>query len=414
MSRDDRISNLFRDNQHKLEEHPSPAVWERIEARLDRHKGQSAGRVKILYRYAAVAAVIVLIVTMVGLFQLGSRQQQMGVASHESMPPVKPLGEETKAIAQLNEAREEAPQSTKQQKKPNGRSAVPAAPQARPTAPVEEEVKTATEETEEKIQKIEMQSSKPALRNRANEELSLDQVRVNNRRYAKPPTNTGNSAGISYREEGELAEIQDAEEDAVVESINVAPAAKAPSAASADRPKRKLLLRKQAESDYANRSDAFALSMHRKLRKLDWLLGTWKGSEGLEGESYEEWSLENENVLQGRGYHVIGGDKIFSERMRIVYMPDLKRVYYIMQAEYGGEELAFPLISATGTRMVFEQLDMPADEPTRVILERTDQGFRTIIENTNGELKANQQSYLQNRNHLSRYKAKRYLKRYSQ
>lgn len=405
MSRDDRLSKLFRDNQHKLDEQPSPAVWERIETRLDKHKRQTAGRIQLLYRYAAVAAAIVLIVAMVGLFRLGEIREGKEMVSQAEMPPVESLEEQKQSqpIAQI-------------EKRPAASAKAPveepsASSGSTRTAPAQE---TKQEQESAEIQKIEMKRPKPALRNRANEELSLDQVRVNNRRYAQPPPAA--SIGANTRDE-KPADVQDTEseriesEEEVLESIQVAPnaATKAPAARS----KRQLLLRQQSDRSYSDDSDASALSMHRKLRKLDWLLGTWKGSEGLEGESYEEWILEGEATLQGRGYHVIRGDKVFSERMRIVYMPKLKRVYYVMQAEYGGEELAFPLIRATGNRVVFEQLDMSADEPTRIILERTDNGFRTIIENTNGELKANQQSYLQNRNHLSRYKAKRYLQRYN-
>lgn len=404
MSRDDRLSKLFRDNQHKLEEYPSPAVWERIETRLDKHRSQSERRMRMLYRYAAVAAGIILIVATFGLSQLGEQAQDAAMAQ-EALPPVQTLEEALSepVIAQLEEEEPERPTFSEKASAEKTTTAK-TQPRAAAAPATSEAVEEAEEEEVAQLEKIKMQPRRPTLRNRANEELSLEQVRVNNRRYAKPPT----ANSIAPTVASSVVEEVNSE---VVESISLSEQKVTAMPATAS-PRRSVRLRKS--EDYAGNKDGFAQAMHRKLRKLDWLLGTWKGSEGLEGESYEEWSIESENQLQGRGYHVIDGDKIFSERMRIVYMPNLKRIYYVMQAEYGGEELAFPLVSATGNRIVFEQLDMPAEQPTRVTLERTQKGFRTIIENTNGELQSSQQSYLQNRNHLSRYQAKRYLQRYKE
>ena len=54
------IENLFRKNQHRLNERPSNAVWRRLETRLDAHNRRN--RISIRRSLAMVASLLVLIV----------------------------------------------------------------------------------------------------------------------------------------------------------------------------------------------------------------------------------------------------------------------------------------------------------------------------------------------------------------
>lgn len=61
------IDKLFRANQHKLTERPSHEAWQKLEHRLDRHRGRR--RIRRQNHYAMVAALLFLIV-MIGAISL--------------------------------------------------------------------------------------------------------------------------------------------------------------------------------------------------------------------------------------------------------------------------------------------------------------------------------------------------------
>lgn len=67
------ISDLIRDNQHKLDELPSDRTWKRLESRLEnrRNKGNS-----FLYRQLAMAAAVIALVAVISLFTVLADQQQ--------------------------------------------------------------------------------------------------------------------------------------------------------------------------------------------------------------------------------------------------------------------------------------------------------------------------------------------------
>lgn len=52
------MENLFRNNQHKLNERPSARTWERLESRLDDHRRR--GRVTMIRQWSMAAAVLLL------------------------------------------------------------------------------------------------------------------------------------------------------------------------------------------------------------------------------------------------------------------------------------------------------------------------------------------------------------------
>ncbi len=68
MKRQNTLFDLFRDNAHKLEETPSRQSWQRLEARLDRHRKRS--RMLSIRQFAVAAAVggIVLLAALLSMF----------------------------------------------------------------------------------------------------------------------------------------------------------------------------------------------------------------------------------------------------------------------------------------------------------------------------------------------------------
>ena len=59
------ISDLFKDNEHKLVDTPSPMAWRKLERKLDRHRSRSQMHV---VRMLSMAASLVLLVGAVYLF----------------------------------------------------------------------------------------------------------------------------------------------------------------------------------------------------------------------------------------------------------------------------------------------------------------------------------------------------------
>ena len=66
------ISDLIRDNEHKLEERPSARTWERLEGKLDNRRSRGN---TFLYRQIAMAAAVVALVAVISLITVLSDKQ---------------------------------------------------------------------------------------------------------------------------------------------------------------------------------------------------------------------------------------------------------------------------------------------------------------------------------------------------
>ena len=66
------IEELFRANQHKLTERPSRQAWEKLEGRLDKHRGRHRiGR----GNYYKMVAALAFLVVMVGALSLSTKNK---------------------------------------------------------------------------------------------------------------------------------------------------------------------------------------------------------------------------------------------------------------------------------------------------------------------------------------------------
>ena len=74
MKRQKDIFDLFRENQSKLNERPSPQAWRRLESRLDAHRNRN--RVSLYRQLFMVAAVIALVALTSLLTVLADKNQQ--------------------------------------------------------------------------------------------------------------------------------------------------------------------------------------------------------------------------------------------------------------------------------------------------------------------------------------------------
>ena len=75
------ISDLIRDNQHKLEERPNPRAWKKLEERLDQQeKKEKKPKRILLYRRLAMAAAVVAMVAVISLLNMQSNSSDMAKA----------------------------------------------------------------------------------------------------------------------------------------------------------------------------------------------------------------------------------------------------------------------------------------------------------------------------------------------
>lgn len=78
------LFDLFRENQHKLDESPNPQVWRRLEKRLDTRR---AARGSSLYRIMAMAAGVLLLIGVFSLLPALDQPQTQDEAIAMDTPP---------------------------------------------------------------------------------------------------------------------------------------------------------------------------------------------------------------------------------------------------------------------------------------------------------------------------------------
>ncbi|MEM7035536.1 MAG: DUF6265 family protein [Bacteroidota bacterium] len=114
-----------------------------------------------------------------------------------------------------------------------------------------------------------------------------------------------------------------------------------------------------------------------KLQHLNWLLGSWKNN-GPSGATYEEWTQVDEFTIEGRGFFVVNGDTMTTEKMRIEERGE--DVYYIVAIDSNMRPIKFRLRSRKPNELVFEN---PTDEFPREIIVRQSKdnnNFETILQ----------------------------------
>lgn len=80
MKRKKDISDLIRDNQHKLNERPNPRAWRKLESKLD---NQHTKKQFFLYRQLAMAAAVVAMVAVISLLAIMTNQNSEMFANAE-------------------------------------------------------------------------------------------------------------------------------------------------------------------------------------------------------------------------------------------------------------------------------------------------------------------------------------------
>ncbi len=95
------------------------------------------------------------------------------------------------------------------------------------------------------------------------------------------------------------------------------------------------------------------------------LAGTWKSTGNL--VFYEEWTLQPDSSLLGKGYSINGSDTLVLEQLRIAKIKDTLTYFATVIKQNKGREVAFKCVESEIHRWVFE--NNRHDYPNRIIYQ---------------------------------------------
>ncbi|MCH2020898.1 MAG: hypothetical protein MK207_00355 [Saprospiraceae bacterium] len=423
MSRDDYISKLFIKNQDKLNQEPSEDLWSKLEAQLDAPTSSvQAKPVKIvsMRKFLAAASIVLAVVTTVVIYDNINQttdeefamdfvlEEPIALLTEESEPyedadvlPVsfaeeieekEVLKQEEKIVAAVNKQIE----ATAVENKPSERVELSDINIRDENANTKGNsiIFIEPEDEEESFDIVQKeydgdlyQGDLPVVQQQMNYASGVPQIANNddNNFYADKVLRKSESSNKDLLEtttsnEDELAQVQQNRIDSrmgIVQNIK----------------KRKSNTKSPMEG------------AHVRLQPFGFLLGQWVDENEKEGQSYETWTLKNPKTIIGKGYILSKeNESIFEETMRI----ELKygQVFFVMSLDENKSKIEYMLSKYNSERFTFVQSSSDI-YPNKITIQRTLEGFSTVIVNTNSFLTNDQQRYLENRNRVTNVGSKR-------
>jgi hypothetical protein len=402
----DHISNLFRDNEHLLDEQPPRSAWAKLEEKLDQEKVRSTRRI---YRYISTAAAIVAVVAMISaiaLFRDGDTLMAERNAKEEAIA----LNEQTTEFNVTDNTsdwrQEYAPESIEKEQQA-----------------AEEEIPTETKPVIIKKEKIivvdnTVIGSKPKAD--AATERKLKPASTVSVPASKPKLTTAKPAISEVNTEAEMTEETIAGADLAKEryyNFDDRIITNSSDGVIGNTEKKQVATARKHEENTKTNSNSYnggdgqlaeievkkAKAEKPTIRTFSWLKGGWSNNTTL-GLSYEKWEETDKKTLVAKGFLIQNGDTLYVEQMEIKEIRN--RVYYIASFEQGKATTKFELVSYINGIAIFE--NPKSDFPSQIILQKDGNGYLISFENSD-KAKKNQQ--LQYRNEVSRERASRRMTR---
>ena len=410
--KEDYIEDLFRNNEHLLEEKPPRRAWSKLEDKLDFEKAQSSRRI---YRYISTAAAVIAIVSMVSAIALfqndafdghtqaiamneeATTNQEFSVNDNasdwrkeyapEAMEEIETEAVEMESIVKDEVAKEviepiaEVKTVPKTKENLARKTTVPAKKKnivEKPVIAANKSTKkiepVVEEEVEEKIAKI--VSAPTTIKPTIVETEKMTTVGKSKPNIGTQPVSNVSEPAINAR----MAEIETA-----TESSNAMP-----------------------QSTYSNDS-GYTKSKKKKAQNpvisdFHWLLGSWKNAT-TKGLSYEKWEITGRNSLAADGYLIQYSDTLFIEKMEIKQVKS--KIYYIANLNGSKTPLKFELKSLVNNIATFENTKNTF--PKEVILRKD--GKNNFVITYEEEMNKLQEQQLQYRNDIYKAKASRRMSR---
>lgn len=432
-TRNDDISQLFRQNAEQLEERPSIQTWDRLERKLETRRLRTR---TIMYRYTSLAAAVIGVFALIMAVQLVNRVES-GFENADNIATdgavEQPLTEDELKIAQaikehqleqeqaaneLDESNDVITNPTEktiqfnaktddESKKLNDANAKtqPSAP--KPLKPTDAKPKVIVSPKNDKsdysppIAKVEVEDNKLLIEEEAEEEADIDMAAddevvvkdletAKDRRKAKAEAKPSDEPVIVSRDKLDKA----------TENDNVRNQAGKIADESAGE---EIAVRSKSRKEAAKKSKYKA----QQLSNFRWLAGKWADGDLM--ISYENWYYSPQKGMIGEGYVMENGEKKFVEYMRIYEKKG--KTYFESSIDNSKKFKTFTLISNKKGKAVFERKGKKF--PNQVIIQKFDSKTFTIIYKNKKatSIKKSQSQYFQKRNAISSERVARKLRR---
>jgi hypothetical protein len=405
----DHISNLFRDNEHLLDEQPSRNAWAKLEEKLDQEKVRSTRRI---YRYISTAAAVIAVVAMLSAIALFRNGDEL-MAERKAEKDALALNEQSTEFSVNNNAsdwrKEYAPDSIDKKKEA--------------IAEQKEETSTKTEViiVKKEKEKIIIADNNTFAESKPKADVAIPKrmqpaPTVSPPAVAKPSVTTANPEVYA---EAEIAEETMAEATPTKDNYNNFDAKIITNSSDEvirnTEKERVATARKYEESakmnsNTNNNAGQLAEAKAKKataekptINTFSWLKGGWSNNTTL-GLSYEKWEQTDKKTLAAKGFLIQNGDTLYVEQIEIKEIKNT--IYYIASFERGKAPTKFELVSFINGIATFENPN--SEFPSQIILQKEGNGYSISFENSD-KIKENQQ--LKYRNEVSRERASRRMTR---
>jgi hypothetical protein len=95
------------------------------------------------------------------------------------------------------------------------------------------------------------------------------------------------------------------------------------------------------------------------------IAGLWKSEGNL--VFYEQWDIQPDSSVKGKGFSINGADTLVLENLRIAKLNDTLYYFATVYKQNKGIEIPFKLVRSAGSRWVFE--NATHDYPNRIIYQ---------------------------------------------
>ncbi len=427
MKENDKISQLFQDNQHKLDEMPSTLAWDRLEERLDARESHQKS---FTLRRMAVAAAVVIALSMVALWSyinplnhanimsdttamFEQKQLASEIIASDAPAPARPIlmshRERSKYLTELDNVRINTKPvlADKTNKSTNIAPKVRPKPISPPAPPIAKVTTPIASADMEKAKEATVPPS-PTLPTRVETLPAIDlnqPIKTSSDKVVAYNNSVEKQSGIIIRgattKETVILESADVEyqesernqvDDVTMDNVRITTKSKKKrdnkrKARAADRagvaknttkqeaaPAKDIAIKSESTTTQSTaiQADSYEIPSEEGIDKFDWLLGKWADEDD---NSFEEWYRTDSDTIEGKGYFVVDVDTTFTQSMRIVERNS--KVYFMVNGQL--VEGRFLLESYNNRSAIFKD-DVTKD--SKIILKKdADNTFSIIIDN---------------------------------
>ena len=465
------IFDLFRENEHKLDERPDGKLWDRLEGRLDQSAGPRVASRNGFRRWMSLAGVLLVLVVAVWGVNIALENRTPGDLYAEAKTVAMPLeleeigvysDNETYTVAEYQKILSRLNTSPILEGDPSKKIRIQKNVFASMSERSKQYIASVNDmlETEKQLS----QASEANNKSEVNTTTGYTNVDANNDGEGAIALNDvmGSSSadkldGVRLESDedemaGEMNPVEIAETEVKDVAVTSAPATAAPPGAEYEYGADDM----ETEADMAmeevailntrtNDISVAANSAQVGIQQFQWLLGQWEApvtptyadagydvraesakpsrkskesarkakkqqAKPASNRSVEEWKPLDDFTIEGKGYLVVNGDTTFTEKMQIKNIgTDL---YYVLALDNSGKTVQYKLKTYTQEGAIFENNEVAF--PNQVILQRdlNNRNFTTLLQNAApAQINNEQQQYFQQRNYIKSEQIKRVMNR---